>query len=108
MSCPHAFAACGHAGRAGPDCCSQACASSGGLRSVERMFERSPDGASEPAGSAAEQLPSWLAHLNAEQRRAATHAGGPLLVLAGAGTGKTTTLCARVAWLLSEGGAAGR
>src|SRR3954468_23899325 len=45
----------------------------------------------------------WLDELNAEQRAAATHAGGPLLILAGAGTGKTTTLCARVAWLVSEG-----
>ena len=45
----------------------------------------------------------WLDALNAEQRAAATHSGGPLLILAGAGTGKTTTLCARVAWLLSEG-----
>jgi len=46
---------------------------------------------------------SWLEALNDEQRAAATHAGGPLLILAGAGTGKTTTLCARVAWLVSEG-----
>ncbi len=45
----------------------------------------------------------WLDALNAEQRAAATYAGGPLLILAGAGTGKTTTLCARVAWLLGEG-----
>jgi DNA helicase II / ATP-dependent DNA helicase PcrA len=45
----------------------------------------------------------WLEHLNAEQRAAATHPAGTLLILAGAGTGKTTTLCARVAWLLSEG-----
>src|SRR4051795_13087049 len=45
----------------------------------------------------------WLDELNDEQRAAATHAGGPLLVLAGAGTGKTTTLCARVAWLVSSG-----
>ena len=45
----------------------------------------------------------WLDALNAEQRAAATYPGGPLLILAGAGTGKTTTLCARVAWLLSEG-----
>ena len=45
----------------------------------------------------------WLDGLNVEQRGAATHVGGPLLILAGAGTGKTTTLCARVAWLLSEG-----
>ena len=37
--------------------------------------------------------------LNEEQRRAVTHQGGPLLVLAGAGTGKTRTLVARAAWL---------
>jgi DNA helicase-2/ATP-dependent DNA helicase PcrA len=48
-------------------------------------------------------LPSSLEGLNDEQRRAASHAGGPLLVIAGAGTGKTTTLCARVAWLVDEG-----
>src|SRR5581483_581650 len=49
--------------------------------------------------------PPWLEALNDEQRAAATHAGGPLLILAGAGTGKTTTLCARVAWLISQGAA---
>jgi DNA helicase-2/ATP-dependent DNA helicase PcrA len=37
--------------------------------------------------------------LNEQQRRAATHEDGPLLVLAGAGTGKTRTLVARAAWL---------
>jgi DNA helicase-2/ATP-dependent DNA helicase PcrA len=37
--------------------------------------------------------------LNEQQRRAATQHGGPLLVLAGAGTGKTRTLVARAAWL---------
>jgi DNA helicase II / ATP-dependent DNA helicase PcrA len=46
---------------------------------------------------------TFLDDLNPEQRAAATHAGGPLLILAGAGTGKTTTLCARVAWLLTQG-----
>ena len=45
----------------------------------------------------------WLDELNPEQRAAATHSGGPLLILAGAGTGKTTTLCARVAWLVASG-----
>src|SRR3954452_25463509 len=45
----------------------------------------------------------WLDELNDEQRAAATHAGGPLLILAGAGTGKTTTLCSRVAWLVTSG-----
>jgi DNA helicase-2/ATP-dependent DNA helicase PcrA len=37
--------------------------------------------------------------LNEQQRQAATQHGGPLLVLAGAGTGKTRTLVARAAWL---------
>ncbi|MDH4111453.1 MAG: ATP-dependent helicase [Actinomycetota bacterium] len=41
--------------------------------------------------------------LNDAQRRAATHGGGPLLIVAGAGTGKTTTLASRVAWLLANG-----
>lgn len=46
----------------------------------------------------------WLEGLNADQRAAATFPGDTLLlVLAGAGTGKTTTLCARVAWLLGQG-----
>jgi DNA helicase-2/ATP-dependent DNA helicase PcrA len=46
---------------------------------------------------------SWLSELNDEQRAAAVHTGGHLLILAGAGTGKTTTLCSRVAWLVSSG-----
>ena len=41
--------------------------------------------------------------LNDEQRTAVEHEGGPLLVLAGAGTGKTTTLTARVGRLLERG-----
>ena len=41
--------------------------------------------------------------LNDQQRRAATHQGGPLLVLAGAGTGKTRTLVARAGWLREPG-----
>jgi DNA helicase-2/ATP-dependent DNA helicase PcrA len=44
-----------------------------------------------------------LGDLNDEQRQAATYAGGPLLVLAGAGTGKTRTLVARAAWLRAQG-----
>src|SRR6185437_9713991 len=41
--------------------------------------------------------------LDTEQRQAATHPQGPLLVLAGAGTGKTRTLVARAAWLCGQG-----
>ena len=46
---------------------------------------------------------SVLDGLNAEQLSAATHDGGPLLILAGAGTGKTGTLVARAAWLREQG-----
>lgn len=49
------------------------------------------------------EAPRFLEELNPEQRAAATHPGGPLLILAGAGTGKTTSLCARVAWLVAQG-----
>jgi len=41
--------------------------------------------------------------LNAAQRAAACHGDGPLLILAGAGTGKTDTLAHRVAHLVLQG-----
>src|SRR5438045_4646576 len=41
--------------------------------------------------------------LNPEQYRAATYGPGPLLIIAGAGTGKTKTLAHRVAHLIAEG-----
>ena len=46
---------------------------------------------------------AWLEDLTDAQRNVVTHDGGALRVLAGAGTGKTTTLSARVAWLLATG-----
>ncbi len=49
----------------------------------------------------------WFERLNVDQRAAVRHPGGPLLILARAGTGKTTTLCGRVAWLVADGVAPG-
>lgn len=46
---------------------------------------------------------SYLDKLNPEQRMAVEHMGGPLLVIAGAGSGKTNTLAHRVAHLVVNG-----
>src|SRR5215212_8421627 len=48
-------------------------------------------------------MPDLLDGLNANQRAVVTHPGGPLLVVAGAGTGKTRTLTSRFAWLVERG-----
>jgi DNA helicase-2/ATP-dependent DNA helicase PcrA len=46
---------------------------------------------------------NWLKELNPRQLEAVTYGDGPLLVVAGAGSGKTRTLAYRVSYLISKG-----
>jgi len=48
-------------------------------------------------------METYLQELNSSQKSAATHIDGPLLILAGAGSGKTKTITTRLAYLLSLG-----
>ena len=52
-----------------------------------------------------EPKPDILATLTTEQRRAVEYDGGPLLIVAGAGTGKTHVLTARIVHLIASGAA---
>ena len=48
-------------------------------------------------------MENHLAGLNDEQREAALHTKGPLLIVAGAGAGKTKTITHRILNLIKEG-----
>ena len=56
-----------------------------------------------PQSAGQTPIGSILADLNAEQREACLHGDGPLLIVAGAGTGKTATLAHRVAYKIATG-----
>jgi len=51
-----------------------------------------------------DKLPPYLACLNPEQLKAVLHEGSPLLILAGAGTGKTRVITTKIAYLVKERG----
>jgi len=63
------------------------------------LFQKTGDWEDTPGESGADDI---LAGLNDAQKKAVTHPGGPILIVAGPGTGKTRTLTCRIAYLLQN------